>query len=191
MSIYIRPKVTGATIFFTVALADRRSDLLVRQIDVLREAVRETKADRPFEIIAWVVLPDHLHCIWRLPVGDRKFPVRWGAIKSRFTMSLRRAGFSPPTELPVVKSGRYAGLKPRLRENKRERGIWQRRFWEHHIRNDEDLAAHIRYCWFNPVKHGLVKHPADWPYSSLHRDLRMGRVPAGWDGQVLELETGE
>jgi putative transposase len=128
MSNYLRPRRPGATIFFTVALAARGSDLLVREIRHLRQAVSLVRAERPFEIGAWVVLPDHMHCIWTLPDGDRDFSTRWGSIKARFTMSLRRAGFSPPSGLPVVQSGRYAGLKPGLRKTKREVGIWQRRF---------------------------------------------------------------
>ena len=88
------------------------------------------------------------------------------------------------------------GFNPTLRRSrskvmKGDAGIWQRRFWEHHIWNDEDLNDHIRYCWFKPVKHGLVKHPADWPYSSFHRDVRLGRVPWCWQTQVLELEAGD
>jgi len=185
MSDYLRPRVPGAAIFFTVALAERGSNLLLREIGLLRTAVRQTRAERPFGIEAWVVLPDHLHCIWRMPVGDADFSTRWGAIKARFTRSVRakhadegRPGFTPahtapyPTELPVVTSGRYAGVNPGLRANKGERAIWQRRFWEHHIRDEADFAAHLRYCWMNPVKHGFVERPEDWPYSSVHRDAR-------------------
>lgn len=91
---YIRPRVPGATIFFTVTAAERQCDLLVREIAVLREAVRATKAEQPFLIDAWVVLPDHLHCVWTLPEGDADYSTRWGAIKARFSM--RRAGFTPP-----------------------------------------------------------------------------------------------
>ena len=113
MSIYLRPRIPGAAIFFTVCLANRASDLLVREIETLRWAVRRTRAERPFENLAWVVLPDHLHCVWRLPPGDRDFSMRWGAIKSRFTHAvMRRPGFSQAPGLPVVRSGRYAGLKP-------------------------------------------------------------------------------
>ncbi|SHK14992.1 REP element-mobilizing transposase RayT [Shimia gijangensis] len=145
MSNYRRPKVSGVPVFFTVTLANRQSDLLVREIKTLRDAVRITRAERPFEIKAWVVLPDHLHCIWRLPKGDREYGTRWGAIKARFTRAVRaqyattntnrRPGFSPdpppyPTEFPVITKGRFAGLKPGLRKNKREQAIWQRRFWE-------------------------------------------------------------
>ena len=96
MPTYIRPRVAGAAVFFTVALADRRSDLLVRQVDRLRDAVRRVRADRPFGIDAWVVLPDHLHAVWTLPAGDKDFSTRWGAIKAQFSMSVRRAGFTPP-----------------------------------------------------------------------------------------------
>ncbi len=174
---YRRPKVTGATVFFTVTLADRQSDLLIREIGLLRAAVRATKVERPFEIECWVVLPDHLHCIWTLPAGDRDFSTRWGAIKSRFTRAIK---------------GRV-GLNPTLRRSpskvrQGDAGIWQRRFWEHHIRNEEDFAAHRQYCWFNPVKHGLVGHPSDWPFSSYHRDVRLGLVPQDWCGSS---ETGE
>lgn len=186
MSSYLRPKLPGAAVFFTVTLAERGSDLLVREIALFRHAVAATRAERPFAIDAWVVLPDHLHCIWTLPEGDADFSTRWGAIKVRFTMSLREAarrpGFSPaplPSEYPVVQSGRYAGLKPGLRAGKREAAIWQRRFWEHHIRDEEDYAAHVRYCWFNPVKHGYVEQPEEWPYSSVHRDIRVVRF-APW-----------
>ena len=187
MSSYRRPAVTGARVFFTVTLAARGGDLLLREVDLLREAVRVTKAERPFGIEAWVVLPDHLHALWQMPAGDRAYGLRWGAIKARFTRALRekyaprdtgcRPGLSPaypafPTELPVVRSGRYAGLKPGLRQDKREHAVWQRRFWEHHIRDEADYWAHVRYCWMNPVKHGLVARPEDWPWSSVHRDGR-------------------
>lgn len=180
MSNYIRPCAPGASVFFTVALADRGSRLLVDEIAVLRRAVAMTRAERSFEIDAWVVLPDHLHCVWTLPDGDADFSVRWGAIKARFVMGVRRAGFSPPSELPVVRNGRYAGLKPGLRVAKREVAIWQRRFWEHHIRDARDYDAHIRYCWNNPVKHGFVERPEDWPYSSVHRDIRLGVWVLRW-----------
>ena len=171
---YRRPKITGATVFFTVTLADRQSDVLVRRIDTLREAVWMTRNERPFGIEAWVVLPDHLHAVWTLPPADFDFSTRWGAIKARFTHGLRKAGFGPPPELPVVRAGRYAGLKPGLRPNKRERAVWQRRFWEHHIRGPEDYAHAISYCHIDPVKHGLASCPQDWLFSSVHRDLRAG-----------------
>ena len=168
---YIRPKVRGATVFFTVNLADRSSSLLVDRIDDLREAVRVTRVERPFEIDAWVVLPDHMHCVWTLPKGDGDYATRWGALKSRFTRSLRnagRVGFQPTMAKHL---GHPVGWNPTLRKSaskvrKGDAGIWQRRFWEHHIRDEADYAAHVEYCWFNPVKHGYVESPEDWPYSS-------------------------
>lgn len=160
---YRRPFAPGATIFFTVCLAVRRSDLLTREISSLRMAVQRTRKERPFGIDAWVVLPDHMHCIWTLPEGDADFSVRWGAIKARFSRSLGRAGFTPPSPIGVANGG----VNPALRR-KGEVGLWQPRFWEHHIRGPEDYAAHIRYCWLNPVKHGLVDVPEDWQFSSFY-----------------------
>ena len=146
--------------FFTVCLAERGSSLLVDEIVRLRGAVRGTMSERPFEILAWVVLPDHMHCVWRLPEGDAEYSVRWGAIKGRFSRRLD------------------AGNMRASHEARREKGIWQRRFWEHHLRSEADVAGAIRYCWINPVKHGLVETPEAWPYSSVHRDRRMGRYAA-------------
>ena len=171
MSTYRGPKVSGATVFFTVALAERGSTLLVDEVARLREAARGTKAERPFGIDAWVVLPDHLHAVWTLPAGDGDHSTRWGAIKARFTMAVRRAGVTPPDRLPVVASGRYAGVNPGLR-HEGEVAIWQRRFWDHHIRDEADYRAHVRYCWMNPVKHEFVDRPEGWRVSSVHRDRR-------------------
>ena len=152
MSQYIRPKVPGASVFFTVALADRSAQTLVDHAEVLREAVRVTRAERPFRIDAWVVLPDHMHAVWTLPEGDHDFSTRWSVIKARFTQDV------------PVEARRASHIR------RRERGLWQRRFWEHHIRDDDAFAAYVRYCWINPVKHGLVEHPREWPFSSWHRD---------------------
>jgi putative transposase len=171
MSRYIRPKVPGACVFFTVNLVDRSADTLVRHIDTLREAVAVTRAKRPFVIDAWVVLPNHMHCVWTLPEGDADFSGRMGEIKGRFTRSLRRSGPAPTlaSENPygAVGGRERVGAGPDLRS---EAAVWQKRFWERHIRSDEEFAAYVRYCWINPVKHGLVEHPRDWPFSSWHRD---------------------
>lgn len=152
MSCYIRPRRPGASVFFTVTLAARGSDMLVAEVESLRQAVRVTKQERPFHIDAWVVLPDHMHCVWTLPEGDADYPTRMGAIKARFSRAM-----------PLV-------ARRKSHETRREHGLWQRRYWEHHIRDEADFAAHVRYCWINPVKHGLVERPEDWPYSSYHRD---------------------
>ncbi|AAV93763.1 transposase [Ruegeria pomeroyi] len=172
MSIYVRPRVPGATIFFTVTLANKGSGLLTDQIGLLRTTVWQTRRERPFHIDAWVVLPDHLHAVWTLPRGDTDFSTRWGAIKARFTMGVRKAGFSPPPDLPVVRSGRYAGLKPGLRSEKREAGVWQRRFWEHHIRGPDEYLAAVSFCHNDPVKHGLVTDAKAWPFSTVHRKMQ-------------------
>ena len=172
---YRRNRVPGGTFFFTVNLLDRRSNLLVARIDALREAVRQARARAPFHIDAWVVLPDHMHCLWTLPEGDANFPGRWRAIKTAFAKSLP---VGEPRSLVMTTRG--------------ERGIWQRRYWEHTIRDDRDFAAHMDYIHFNPVKHGLVAHPADWPHSSFHRCATSGLYPAGWKGGGDEPQpTGE
>ncbi len=159
-------------------LLDRRSDLLVIQIDTLRKAVRQVRVRAPFHIEAWVVLPDHMHCLWTPAFageGDADFPGRWRAIKIAFSKSLATG----ESRSPVMTS-------------RGERGIWQRRYWEHTIRDDRDFAAHMDYTHFNPVKHGLVGHPADWPHSSFRRCVAGGFYPAGWISGRGELpETGE
>ncbi|WP_416914453.1 MAG: transposase [Roseicyclus sp.] len=190
MSEYRRPPVTGAIVFFTVTLAARGGDVLVREVGLLRDAVRATRAERPFGIEAFVVPPDHIHAVWQMPPGDRAYGVRWGAIKARFTRAVRekygadgsgcRVGFHP-TDGARVGPG-VVGWNPTLRSaskiRKGDAGLWQRRFWEHHIRDEADYWAHVRYCWWNPVKHGFVARPEDWPFSSVHRD---GRYVPGMD----------
>jgi putative transposase len=157
MSRYRRSLAEGATFFFTVNLADRKSRLLIDEIDRLRNAYRRVAERHPFETVAICVLPDHLHAIWRLPTDDADFGMRWGHIKR---------GFS--TGLPADESRTSSKIA------KREKGIWQRRFWEHQIRDDLDLQRHVDYIYFNPVKHEYVKHPVEWPHSSFHRDVRNG-----------------
>ena len=172
---YRRNRVAGGSYFFTVNLRDRRSDLLVVEIDALRHAVRETRRVRPFQIDAWVVLPDHLHCLWTLPADDADFPTRWRMIKARFSHRVAHP------------HNRRASLV-----RKREAGIWQRRYWEHTIRDDRDFAAHMDYIHFNPVKHGLATHPAAWPFSSFHRCVARGLYPDNWAVADISLpEAGE
>ena len=172
---YRRNRVDGGSYFFTVNLRDRRSDLLVAEIDALRNAVRAARARHPFHIDAWVVLPDHMHCLWTLPPGDRDFPVRWQTIKALFSRSVPRA------------EDRRASLV-----RKREAGIWQRRYWEHTIRDDQDYAVHMDYIHFNPVKHGLAAHPADWPLSSFTKCVTLGMYPIDWAIEGAELaDAGE
>jgi putative transposase len=165
MSDYRRNRVPGGTYFFTVTLFDRRSDLLIAEIDALRAAVRKTMIRSPFHIDAWVVLPEHMHCLWTLPTNDANYSSRWWAIKTAFSKSL-----------PVLE------LQSGTMTKRGERGIWQRRFWEHTIRDDRDYAVHMDYIHFNPVKHGLVGNVADWPFSSFRRCVAKGLYPAAWRG---------
>jgi putative transposase len=164
MSNYIRSRVDGGTYFFTVNLLARDdNDLLVRHIDVLRDAVRRVRAEQPFEIVAWVVLPDHLHAIWTLPEGDDDYASRWQKIKSFFARALPKDEYRNPSRVA-----------------RNERGIWQRRFWEHTIRDERDLKNHIDYIHFNPVKHGLVARASDWPHSTIHAFITNDVIARDW-----------
>lgn len=159
MSNCIRPNAPGATIFFTVRLQQRGDDLLLREIEHLRQAVRITRAERPFAIEAWVVLPDHLHAIWTLPEADSDYSTRWRLIKARFSHGL------PPG--PQRASHLARG----------ERGIWQRRFWDRPLRDPADFDRHLRLCLEAPVRLGLARRAEDWPWSSIHH-LPQYRVAA-------------
>jgi putative transposase len=176
MSNYRRARVPGATYFFTVNLHDRSSDLLVREIDLLRDTVRATKSRHPFHIDAWVVLPEHMHCLWTLPEGDVDFARRWKVIKFGFTRRL-------PRQEPLTVTQRKRG----------ERGIWQRRYWEHLIRDEQDYQRHYDYIHLNPLKHGYVQHLVDWPYSSFHRAVAMGLYSRDWcdSAQLKDEGLGE
>ncbi len=186
MSNYRRARVTGASYFFSVNLARRGGDLLVVRIDDLRSAFSATMAQRPFVCDAMVVLPDHIHAVWTLPKGDADFSTRWGAIKARFTRAVKtdcRVGFYPTNG---GNDGKAVGWNPTLRSpskiRKGDGGVWQRRFWEHLIRDERDYRNHVEYCWGNPVKHGFVERAVDWPYSSIHREIARGVVSPEWAG---------
>lgn len=162
---YRRANTPGASYFFTVNLAERKSGLLVQHIDLLRAALATIKQRHPFRIDALVVMPDHLHALWTLPEGDANYATRWSLIK---------AGFS--RGLPKIERVNESRVK------KRERGIWQRRYWEHQIRDDADFERHVDYIHFNPVKHGHASRPVDWPYSSIHEYIRQGKMSGAWGG---------
>jgi putative transposase len=169
---YRRMRIPGGTYFFTVALRDRRAEWLVTEIETLRAAVRATRTRHPFHIDAWVVLPDHMHCLWTLPPDDSDFPTRWRMIKAKFSKSIPRSADRPPSLV-----------------RKQERGVWQRRYWEHHVRDDRDYAVHMDYIHFNPVKHGAADAPGAWPYSSFRHCVARGLYPASWRGQERDLPT--
>ena len=165
MSIYRRARVPGASYFFTVNLEDRSSPLLIERVDALRQAFLLTRRELPFLIDAIVILPDHLHCIWTLPDSDDDFPSRWQRIKGRFSRAC------PDGETISTSRGR-----------KRERGIWQRRYWEHLLRDERDFAGHVDYIHYNPVKHGYADRVLDWTHSSFHRYVRERTLPPDWAG---------
>lgn len=159
---YRRSRIAGGTYFLTVTLRNRRSILLADHIDAPRSVFCSTHRARPFTIDAIVVLPQHFHMIMTLPVDDADYSGRISAIKSQFTRELVR---------------RDVAL---LHNEKGEYDLWQRRFWEHTIRDDEDFQRHVDYIHYSPVKHGQVEHVCDWPYSSFHRFVRMGLLSRDW-----------
>lgn len=163
---YRRVRVPGASYFFTVVAWQRRQILCRPEVrQAVRSAFREELRTRPFVMDAVVLLPDHLHCIWTLPPGDDDFPARWRRIKASVSRAVGQQLEAEPTA---------------SRRRKGERGLWQRRYWEHVIRDEADFAAHLDYIHFNPVKHGLVERAADWPWSSFHRYTAAGTYPLDW-----------
>jgi len=160
---YRRNKVAGGSFFFTVNVADRRSSLLVDKIELIRSAFRAVSQHHPFSLDAIVVLPEHLRCIWTLPAGDADFATRWRLIKSEFSKHIAPGEGRSPS-----------------RAAKGERGIWQRRYWEHTLRDERDFERHCDYIHFNPVKHGHVTRAADWPFSSFKRFIRLGVYTSDW-----------
>jgi putative transposase len=163
---YLRVWHQGGTYFFTVNLLQRKSnDLLVRHIQILREAVKSVKERHPFEIHGWVVLPEHFHCVLELSSEDSDYATRLRLIKMGFSKIL------PKTE-----------RRSAVRVKWGERGIWQRRYWEHLIRDEADYRAHLDYIHYNPVKHGWVKQVKDWPHSTFHRWVTQGVYPLDWSG---------
>jgi putative transposase len=162
---YRRATAAGGSYFFTVNLADRSADTLVQHIAELRSVMQRVKQSHPFSIVAMVVLPEHLHTIWRMPHGDADYPMRWSLIKSNFSRQIAKG--------EQIHVSRLA---------KRERGIWQRRYWEHQIRDDADLARHVDYIHYNPVKHGWVTRVEDWQHSTFHEYVRREVVPPDWGG---------
>lgn len=161
MSHYIRSKTPGATYFFTARLADRSSTLLTDEIDLLRSVTRRTRDRYPFRIDAIVILPSAIHTIWTLPEDDADFSTRWSFLKGAFSRALPDPFHRSPQQ-----------------QARREKGIWQRRFWEHRIRSPQDFALHCKLIHSAPVHAGLVRSSADWVWTSLHRDLAVARKTA-------------
>jgi len=167
---YRRSRAEGATYFFTVVTYRRQSILcLAKSLEALRDVFKNTAERRPFQVDAWVVLPDHLHFIWSLPEGDSDYSTRWAIIKKELTKRLRTL-----VDADVVST--------RSRVRHREGLVWQRRFWEHQIRDERDYRAHVDYIHFNPVKHGCVRTPKDWPFSSFPEWVARGAYKESWGG---------
>ena len=170
---YRRDKTYGATYFFTIALNDRKSDVATRYISALGRSIRRARRNNSFRIEAIVVLPDHIHMIMELPDSEADYSTRLRQIKTYFSQE-------------VISSG-----EPLLRNRRGEYNLWQRRFWEHRIRNESDFNSHVNYIHFNPVKHGLVKEAMDWPFSSFHRYVRDGLLPPNWGSGAMNFDFGE
>ena len=172
---YIRNRIKGGCYFFTTNLLERHNNqLLIDHIDLLRESIQSIKNKYPFHIDGWVVLPEHMHFIITLPPEDDDYTKRIRLIKSSFSKKLEKTEYRSP-----------------VRQSRNERGIWQRRYWEHAIRNEHDYARHMDYLHFNPVKHGYVSTVIDWPYSTFHRLVKQGVYPSDWGGREIDLNVGE
>jgi len=181
MSRYRRSQTPGARYFFTVVTYRRQAffcDAPIRE--ALRNTIVTTRAKWLFVIEAWLLLPDHLHTIWTLPLGDADFATRWGVIKRQVSVACandyRRADWINPSK-----------------QKHRESTLWQRGYWEHQIRDEHDLERHMDYIHFNPVKHGHCKQVGEWPYSAFHRYVEQGGYPINWggDGVDVDMVTGE
>ena len=165
---YRRSIQPGGTFFFTATLRNRTSHLLTDNVDLLKAAFKKVKAQQPFHIKAYVILPEHLHMIWELPTGDWDYSVRWKKIKTLFSKSVYKSGIA----LSKTKHNEYR--------------LWQRRFWEHTITNITDFENHVNYIHYNPIKHGLVKELRDWPHSSFHHYVLQGQLPEHWGSSGLK-----
>ena len=170
---YRRSRVAGGTFFFTVNLLDRKKTLLVDHVDLLRSIVIDVRATVPFAIDAMVVLPNHWHAVWTLPPDDVRYAERLRLIKARFTQQLLKTG------VHVAK------------DHRGEYKLWQKRYWEHTIRDDNDFEAHVNYVHINPVKHGYVARAIDWPHSTIHRYVENGTLPKDWACTANDGDFGE
>lgn len=180
---YRRANTKGGTYFFTVNSNRRQKVLTDEDVrNALRGGIEKTRITLPFEVVAWVMLPDHLHCIWTLPEGDADFAKRWGMIKRHVSQCCAH------------RFKQEEGLSD-SRRKRNESSLWQRRYWEHQIRDEIDLARHVDYIHWNPLKHGLVDNVSDWPYSTFHRYVDKGVYPKNWCGDASaawsEAEFGE
>lgn len=171
---YRRAFIPGGSFFFTVVTEKQRALFNDEQnVDTLRCAFQTIKARRPFNIDAIVIMPDHLHCIWTLPPGDRDFATRWRLIKTWFTKHCDTSLRAPPNQ---------------ARQNKQEQAVWQHRYWEHALRDETDFSRHVDYIHYNQVKHRYTSAPQEWPYSSFHRYVEAGVYPVDWGAGLMDFE---
>ena len=168
---YRRLKVEGASYFFTVVTFERRKLFGEPEaVELLNEAIFRVRNRHPFDLEALVVLPDHLHALWQMPPNDASYSMRWRLVKEAFTRSYMRR-FGIPDATPT-------------QQGRGEQTVWQRRFWEHLIRDDSDFAAHLDYIHLNPVHHGLSRSPEDWPHSTFKQWVGRGAYEPGWGSDV-------
>lgn len=172
---YRRSQTKGGSFFFTIVTHERQKILCHDEnAALINEAFQRVTLKYPFDIDAFVLLPDHIHCIWTLPRGDNDFSTRWRLIKSYFTKGCR---------------DEYKNVLTLSRSRKNEQAIWQRRFWEHTIRDENDFSRHVDYIHYNPVRHGLPKSPREWPHSSFHQYVKRGIYDFNWgSGEKIEFE---
>ena len=172
---YLRAWVPGGTFFFTIATFGRRRIFNHPESRrILGKTVNQVRRACPFSLDAWVLMPDHLHTIWTLSQEDTNYGKRIGLVKANFSKAAKTWFHDESMMNPS-------------RRDRRETTIWQRRFWEHTIRDEEDLARHFDYIHYNPVKHGLVQRVRDWPYSSFHRLVKQEIYPIHW-GEGVKLD---
>ncbi|MGP4714350.1 MULTISPECIES: REP-associated tyrosine transposase [unclassified Psychrobacter] len=176
MRTYIRDKTKGGTYFLTMTLLDRKSDLLTKHINEFRHAYRLTRQNHDFKLNAMVLLPDHVHMLITLAEDSDNYAVIISSIKTHFSRQIKKSASETISHSRV---------------RNRERGIWQRRFWEHRIRDELDYQRHMDYIHYNAVKHGYVARPSDWQYSTFQRCVEKGFCPLDWGGvgvDVIEID---
>ncbi len=168
---FYRSRRPGGTFFFT-AVTHRRRAVLTTELGrrCFRKGLERIREQRPFDLVAIALLPDHVHTVWTLPEGDADFSTRWQLLKRYFTRAYLAAGGAESE--PTASMSRQ-----------KQRGLWQRRFWEHTCRDEVDLKRCVDYVHWNPVKHGLVSHVADWPWSTFHRYVKLGEYLSDWGGE--------
>lgn len=182
MSRYRRNYLEGGTYFFTVVTYQRQRIFYAETVAILRQGFRKCISEKPFTIDAFVILPDHIHCIWTLPPHDHDYSSRWKDLKCYFTKEYQRTVCNRASK--DCKEPERPPDLPHSMTKKGEKGIWQRRFWEHTIRDEEDYRMHMDYVHYNPEKHGLVHTVVEWPYSSFHRLASGGVYPLSWAGRT-------